>query len=288
MTLSGSARIAGVIGWPVAHSLSPRLHGFWLKQHGIDGAYVPFAVAPENLDRALAGLSALGLAGVNVTAPHKQRAMAAVDEVSPVARRIGAINTIIVRPDGRLHGANTDAFGFLENLRDRAPGWDAAAGPVLVLGAGGAGRAVVAALLDAGVPALRLTNRHRARAEAIAADFAGAAPGVSIEIVPWDQRATALPGIALLVNTTSLGMVGQPALKLDLALLPPAAIVADIVYTPLATPLFVAAAARGNPVVDGLGMLLHQARPGFAAWFGHEPKVTDALRRFMLQALASA
>jgi shikimate dehydrogenase len=282
-TISGGARTAGVIGWPVAHSLSPRLHGFWLRQHGIDGAYVPFAVAPERLDRALAGLAALGLAGVNVTVPHKQRALAAVDEASPVARRIGAINTIIVRPDGRLHGTNTDAFGFIENLRDRAPGWDAAAGPVLVLGAGGAGRAVVAALIDAGVPALRLANRHRERAEAVAADIGG-----PIEIVPWERRDTALPGIALLVNATSLGMVGQPALKLDLAELPPAAIVADIVYTPLTTPLLAAAAARGNAVVDGLGMLLHQARPAFAAWFAHDPEVTDALRRFMLQALSNA
>lgn len=285
MTISGSARVAGVIGWPVAHSLSPPLHGFWLRQLGIDGAYVPLAVAPERLEQALAALPALGLAGVNVTVPHKERALAAVDEASLVARRIGAVNTIIVRPDGRLHGTNTDAFGFLENLRDRAPGWNPAAGPALVLGAGGAGRAVIAALLDAGVPALRLTNRHRERAEAVAADFARTDPGVSIEVAPWEQRAAALPGLALLVNAASLGMVGQPALDLDLALLPPEAIVADIVYTPLSTPLLAAAAARGNPVVDGLGMLLHQARPAFAAWFGHDPQVTDALRRFMAQTL---
>lgn len=288
MTISGAARVAGVIGWPVTHSLSPRLHGFWIDQHGIDGAYVPLAVRPEHLDRALAALPSLGLAGANVTAPHKERALAAVDETSAVARRIGAVNTIVVHPDGRLHGTNTDAFGFLENLQDRAPAWRAAAGPALVLGAGGAGRAVVAALIDAGVPALRLANRHRARAEAVAADFARTDPGVPIEVVPWEQRAAALSDVSLLVNTTILGMVGQPALELDLTLLPPATIVADIVYTPLATPLFVAAAARGNTVVDGLGMLLHQARPGFAAWFGHEPNVTEALRRFMLQGLAGA
>jgi shikimate dehydrogenase len=286
VTISGAARIAGVIGWPVIYSLSPRLHGFWINQYGIDGAYVPLAVAPEHFDRALGGLPALGFAGANVTAPHKERALAAVDETSAVARRIGAVNTIIVRPDGRLHGTNTDAFGFVENLRDRAPAWRPAAGPALVLGSGGAGRAVIAALIDAGVPALRLANRHRARAEAVAADFARTDPAVPIEVVPWEQRATALPDIALLVNTTILGMLGQPALELDLTLLPPATIVADIVYTPLATPLFVAAAARGNTVVDGLGMLLHQARPGFAAWFGHEPNVTEALRRFMLQGLA--
>jgi shikimate dehydrogenase len=280
-TLSGGARIAGVIGWPITHTLSPRLHGFWLRKHGIDGAYLPFGVRPEHLDRALAGLPALGLAGVNVTVPHKQRALAAVDEVSPVARRIGAVNTIVVLPDGRLHGTNTDAYGFLENLRDRAHGWDAAAGPVLVLGAGGAGRAVVAALIDAGVPSLRLANRHRERAEAVAADIGG-----PIEVVPWEQRDAALLGVALLVNATSLGMVGQPALELDLTLLPPAAIVADIVYAPLTTPLLAAAAARGNAVVDGLGMLLHQARPAFAAWFGYDPEVTDALRQHMLQGLA--
>jgi shikimate dehydrogenase len=287
MTISGGARVAGVIGWPIAHSLSPRLHGFWLRRLGIDGAYVPLAVAPERLEQALAALPALGLAGVNVTVPHKERALAAVDEASLVARRIGAVNTIIVRPDGRLRGTNTDAFGFLENLRDRAPGCDPAAGPALVLGAGGAGRAVIAALIDAGVPALRLANRHRERAEAVAADFAHTDPGVSIDVAPWEQRAAVLPGLALLVNATSLGMAGQPALDLDLELLPPEAIVADIVYTPLTTPLLAAAAARGNPVVDGLGMLLHQARPAFAAWFGHDPRVTDALRRFVMQALGS-
>lgn len=280
-TISGGARLAGVIGWPITHSLSPRLHGYWLSQNAIDGAYVPLGVSPDHLERALAGLAALGFAGANVTVPHKQRALAAVDEVAPVARRIGAVNTLIVQPDGRLYGTNTDAFGFLENLRERAPGWQAAAGPVLVLGAGGAARAVVAALIDAGVPELRIANRHIERAEAVAADIGG-----PIRIVSWEQRADALPGIALLVNTTSLGMVGQPALQLDLSRLPPAAIVADIVYTPLTTPLLAAATARGNPVVDGLGMLLHQARPAFAAWYGHDPDVTDGLRRFLLEALS--
>ena len=180
MTFGGAARSAGVIGWPITHTLSPRLHGFWIDQHGIDGAYVPLAVRPESLGQALAGLSALGFAGANVTAPHKQGALAAVDEASPIARRIGAVNTIIVRPDLRLHGTNTDAFGLLENLQDRAPAWSAAAGPALVLGAGGAGRAVVAALIDAGVPALRLANRHRNRAEAVAAEFARTDPCVPI------------------------------------------------------------------------------------------------------------
>jgi shikimate dehydrogenase len=280
VTISGRARIVGVIGWPVTHSLSPRLHGFWLEQHGIDGAYVPLGVAPEHLERALEALPLLGFAGANVTVPHKERALAALDRATPIARRIGAVNTVIVRPDGRLLGTNTDAFGFLENLRGRAPGWRAAAGPAVVLGAGGAARAVLAALIDAGVPEVRLANRHRARAEAIAAALGG-----PVRIVSWDERAAATAGAALLVNTTTLGMAGQGALELDLALLPPAAIVADIVYRPLITPLLAAAAARGNAIVDGLGMLLHQARPGFAAWFGAEPEVTDALRAAMLREL---
>ncbi len=281
MMISGGARLAGVIGWPVTHSLSPRLHGYWLEQYGVDGAYVPLGVSPEHLERALAGLSALGFAGANVTVPHKQSALTAIDEVTPVARRIGAVNTLVVQPDGRLQGTNTDAFGFLENLRERVPGWRAAAGPVLVLGAGGAARAVVAALIDAGVPKLIIVNRHVGRAEALAADMGG-----PITVVPWQQRAAALSGIALLVNTTSLGMAGKPALDLDLARLPREAIVADIVYTPLMTPLLAGAAARGNTIVDGLGMLLHQARPAFAAWFGADPEVTEEVRGFMLEALA--
>ncbi len=281
----GGTRVAGVIGWPVAHSLSPRLHGYWLARHGVDGAYVPLAVAPEHLEQALAALPALGFAGVNVTVPHKERALAAVDEATPVARRIGAVNTLIVSPGGRLIGTNTDADGFIENLYEQAPGWRPAAGPALVLGAGGAARAVVAALIDAGAPALRIANRHRARAAAIARDFGGPEPGASITVLPWEERSATLADIALLVNTTSLGMAGQPPLELDLALLPPTATVVDIVYRPLITPLLAAAAARGNPVVDGLGMLLHQARPAFAAWFGVEPAVTGALRRFVLEAL---
>lgn len=281
MMISGGARLAGVIGWPVTHSLSPRLHGYWLEQYGVDGAYVPLGVSPEHLERALAGLSALGFAGANITVPHKQSALTAIDEVTPVARRIGAVNTLVVQPDGRLQGTNTDAFGFLENLRERVPGWRAAAGPVLVLGAGGAARAVVAALIDAGVPKLIIANRHVGRAEALAADIGG-----PITVVPWQQRAAALSGIALLVNTTSLGMAGKPALDLDLARLPREAIVADIVYTPLMTPLLAGAAARGNTIVDGLGMLLHQARPAFAAWFGADPEVTEEVRGFMLEALA--
>lgn len=281
MILSGNARIAGVMGWPVAHSRSPRLHGFWLDRHRIDGAYVPLAVRPEDLEAALRALPRLGFRGVNLTVPHKETALALLDEVDPEARRIGAVNTVAVTQDGRLRGWNTDAFGFLEHLRAAAPAWRPAAGPAVVLGAGGAARAVCSALVGAGVAEIRLTNRTRSRAEAVAAAIGG-----PVRVVDWAARETALDGVGLLVNTTTLGMVGQPALDLDLDRLPPAATVYDIVYAPLETPLLRAAARRGNPTVDGLGMLLHQARPGFAAWFGVEPAVDAELRAFVLEGLS--
>jgi len=277
MMPSGKARIAGIIGWPIAHSRSPRLHGHWLQRYGIDGAYVPMAVRPEHAERAIAALPMLGFAGVNVTVPHKQTALAVADLVDPVARRIGAVNTLVVQPDGRLHGRNTDAHGFLANLQQGAPDWRAKAGPAVVLGAGGAARAVAAALVDAGVPALRVVNRSLDRAEALAADIGG-----PIHVIPWADRATALGDVALLVNTTTLGMSGQPALDLGLDGLPPRAVVNDIVYAPLETALLAQARRHGNPVVDGIGMLLHQARPGFAAWFGVDPVVDDELRRVVL------
>ncbi len=269
MSLSGKARIAAVIGWPVAHSLSPALHGWWLKVHGIDGAYVPFAVAPEDLETALRALPKLGLAGCNLTLPHKETALRLVDSVSPEARRIGAVNTVVVEPDGTLSGSNTDGFGFLENLHAAVPDWRADAGPAVVLGAGGAARAVVVALLDAGAPLVRLFNRTRARAEALAAAVDG-----PIAVCDWPARADPLADAALLVNTTQLGMTGQDALEVDLTRLPTTAVVNDIVYVPLVTRLLADARARGNRAVDGLGMLLHQARPGFAAWFGVAPTVT--------------
>ena len=277
MILTGSARVAGVMGWPVEHSRSPRLHGFWLEQHGIDGAYVPFSVSPPHIREAVRALPRLGLRGVNVTLPHKEAALAACTEVDAVAQRIGAVNTIIVRPDGSLLGTNTDAFGFLESLRQGHPGFDPATGPAIVLGAGGAARAVVAALADCGSPRIRLVNRTRVRAEALVSDL-----NVSCAIFAWDRLAKALEGGALLVNTTSLGMTGQPPLDLDLASLPVDALVTDIVYAPLQTPLLAAASARGHPVVSGLGMLLHQARPGFKAWFGPDPEVSDELRAFIV------
>ncbi len=268
-----------MLGWPVAHSRSPALHGFWLAHHKIDGVYIPLPVMPEHFERAVRALPLLGFAGANVTVPHKQAALRAADTVDPLAKRIGAVNTLVVGADGSLAGSNTDAFGFIENLRHGAPGFSAARGPAVLLGAGGAARAVAVALLEDGAPELRLVNRSVARARDLAAEIGG-----PITVVEWNKRADALAGAALLVNTTTLGMVDQPPLEVDLGPLPAAALVTDLVYAPLRTDLLERAARRGNPTVDGLGMLLHQARPGFAAWFGAMPKVTPELRRFVERA----
>ncbi|MEE8532745.1 MAG: shikimate dehydrogenase [Alphaproteobacteria bacterium] len=280
MTVSGAARLAGVMGWPVAHSRSPRVHGFWLERYGVDGAYVPLPVAPEKLADSLRALPGLGFAGVNLTVPHKETALAAVDALADGARRIGAVNMVTVDDTGGLVGDNSDAFGFIENLRRGAPGWSAAAGPAVVLGAGGAARAVCVALADAGVAEIRVVNRTAARAEALAGDLDG-----SLVVCSWNERNDVLAGAALLVNATTLGMTGAPALAIDLAGLAAHAVVNDIVYVPLETPLLAAARAAGRRAVDGLGMLLHQARPGFAAWFGVEPEVTPELRTFVLAGL---
>jgi len=263
---------AGVMGWPVTHSRSPVVHGFWLQEHGIAGRYELLPVPPEDLATALRGLAARGFAGCNLTLPHKEGALAIVDRVHTTAQRIGAVNTVVVGRDGTLEGSNTDAFGFIANLEQTVPEWRAGAGPAVVLGAGGAARAVVAALIEAGAPAIRIANRHRERALSLTE------LGDGVEIVDWAARAEALAGAALLVNTTSLGMTGQPPLDLALDHLPASALVNDIVYVPLETPLLGQARRRGHRAVDGLGMLLHQARPGFAAWFGVMPEVTPALR----------
>jgi shikimate dehydrogenase len=266
--LSGHARLAGVFGHPITHSRSPRLHGFWLQRYGIDGAYIPLGVAPGGFGAAVRALVDLGFRGANVTIPHKLAAFEICDAVAPFARRAGAVNTLIFR-DGRIEGSNTDGFGFLESIREAAPGWRADAGPAVLLGAGGAARAIAAALLDAGAPRVTLVNRTAAKAEALARDLGG-----PIHVAGRPP----LEGAALLVNTTSLGMQGQPGLEVDLAPLPASAVVADIVYVPLETRLLAAARARGLVAVDGLGMLLHQARPGFEAWFGVAPQVDQALR----------
>ena len=266
--LSGHARLAGVFGHPVTHSRSPRLHGFWLERYGIDGAYIPLGVAPGGFAAAVRALVDLGFRGANVTIPHKLAAFEICDAVAPFARRAGAVNTLIFR-DGRIEGSNTDGFGFLESIREAAPGWRADAGPAVLLGAGGAARAIAAALLDAGAPRVTLVNRTAAKAEALARDLGG--PIHVADRPPLEDA-------ALLVNTTSLGMQGQPGLEVDLAPLPASAVVADIVYVPLETRLLAAARARGLVAVDGLGMLLHQARPGFEAWFGVAPQVDQTLR----------
>ena len=279
MILSGAARLAGVMGWPVAHSRSPRIHGYWLEEKGIDGAYLPLAVRPEALDAALAGMPALGFRGCNLTAPHKEAAFARMDSLSETARRIGAVNTVTVADEGALHGDNTDGYGFISHLRQEAPGWEPAA-PVAVLGAGGAARAVVDALSDAGVAEIRLLNRTGERAAALAEEA-----GSTVRPLPWEQREEALESCGLLVNTTQLGQVGKPALDLALDRLPSDAVVYDLVYAPLETDLLKAARARGHVGVDGLGMLIHQARPGFAAWFGIEAQATAALRVFAAEGL---
>jgi shikimate dehydrogenase len=280
--LSGRAHLAGVMGWPVAHSLSPRLHGHWLRRYEIDGAYVPLPVRPERLEQALGALPALGFAGTNLTIPHKEAAVSLVDRLSPAAERIGAVNTVVVEPDGKLSGDNTDGFGFIASLSERRVGWDAAVGPTVVLGAGGAARAIAVALLDAGAPEVRLLNRTPERARALAGELGG-----PVHAVEWAERSLALADAALLVNTTSLGMHGQPPLDLALDALPRTALVTDVVYSPLITALLAAARARGNPVVDGLGMLLHQARPGFRAWFGVDPVVDGDLRAAVLAGLVT-
>jgi shikimate dehydrogenase len=269
--LSGNARLAGIVGWPVAHSRSPRLHGFWLERHCIDGAYVPLAVRPDDFPMAIRGLLSAGFAGANVTIPHKLAAFAICDTVDPTAQRAGAVNTLVFR-DGRIVGSNTDGFGFIANLH--AQGVDLAAGPALVLGAGGAARAIAAALQDAGTT-VAIANRTRARAEALAHDLPG------LVVLDWSARSVALADHALVVNTTSLGMQGHEPLDLDLSRAAPTLAVADIVYVPLDTPLLVAARTRGLRTVEGLGMLLHQAVPGFSAWFGVTPIVDDELRRFV-------
>ena len=277
-TISGGAKLAGVTGWPIAHSRSPRLHNYWLQQYGIDGAYVPLAIAPGDFEQAIRALPKLGFAGCNVTMPHKEAALQVVDQVDPAAKRIGAVNTIVVAEDGSLAGSNTDAFGFIQALHDGAPDLDLNTGAAVMLGAGGAAKAIAVALLDAGVPELIILNRTEARAH----ELAGSLDDDKITVLNWGQRSSCLGAANFLVNSTTQGMQGQPPLDLALDDLASGAVVMDAVYTPLLTPLLAGAKARGNNIVDGLGMLLHQARPGFAAWFGHEPVVDRGLREHVL------
>ena len=269
--------IACVIGHPISHSKSPRLHGHWLEHYGIDGHYIPLDVHPDDLARTLDILPKIGFVGANVTIPHKEAVLEYADLVTDRATLIGAANTLIFRKDGKIHADNTDGYGFIQNIRQSAPAWVPDTGPALVLGAGGAARAVIAALLDAGVPKLFLSNRTRQKAEYLQNDF-----GKKIEVVEWIKVANYIEEAHFIVNTTSLGMVGQPELRLPLDGLNKNQIVTDLVYTPLETRLLAEARFAGATVVDGLGMLLHQAVPGFERWFGQRPEVTEELRQKML------
>ena len=265
--------LAGVMGWPVMHSRSPKLHNYWLSAHGLAGTYVPLAIEAEGLRAALRALPALGFSGCNLTIPHKEAALGIVDRVDTVARRIGAINCVVVAPDGSLAGQNHDAFGYIESVREAQPGWRADSGPIVVIGAGGSARAVLVSLIDQGAREIRLVNRTFARGQALARELGG-----PITALPWERRQAALDGAAMLVNTTNQGMIGSPPLDIALDALPASALVSDIIYIPRETPLLAAARKRGNPAVNGLGMLLHQARPAFHAWFGIMPEVTPELR----------
>jgi shikimate dehydrogenase len=265
--------LSGVMGWPVAQSRSPMLHNYWFAQHGLNGVYVPLAIRPQGLQAALRALPALTFSGCNLTIPHKQEAMRIVDEVDVTARKIGAISCVVAREDGSLSGSNNDWYGFVHNILDFVPDWRADAGPIAVVGAGGGARAVIYGLMERGAREIRLVNRTLSRAQALARDFGG-----PINVLRWEERHAALEGVVMLVNATSQGMIGQAPLDLRLDKLPTSALVNDIIYIPRETPLLVAARARGNRTVTGLGMLLHQGVPAWKAWFGIEPKVTAELR----------
>ncbi len=260
--------LAGVMGWPVMHSRSPMLHNYWFKKHELAGTYVPLAIRPEGLAAALRALHPLRFAGCNLTIPHKEQAMTLVDEVDALAKAIGAISCV-----GSLSGTNNDCYGFIHAIKQEQPGWRADSGPIVVIGAGGGSRAVCCGLAQEGAREIKLVNRTLDRAQAIARGFGG-----PIRALPWDERHEALEGAAMVVNTTSCGMVGQPALDINLDKLPKNALAADIIYIPLETPFLAAARKRGNRTVNGLGMLLNQGRPAWKAWFGIEPEVTAELR----------
>ena len=279
MTDLPSIPLAGVIGHPVAHSRSPALHGFWLRRYGIKGHYIPLDISPSNFESALRMLPKLGFVGVNVTLPHKESLLRIADIVTERATLIGAANTVTFHKDGRIHADNTDGLGFVANLKQNAPDWLPSSGPAAVFGAGGAARAVVTALLETGVPEIRIANRTRQRAEVFRQDF-----GPQVVVQDWAEASDMVQGVATVVNTTSLGMTGKAEFGLSLDGLSPGAMATDIVYTPLKTHFLIEAEARGARIVDGLGMLLHQAAPGFERWFGHKPQVDEETRRVVLSA----
>lgn len=274
-----SIPLAGVVGWPVAHSRSPALHGHWLSRYEIKGQYVALGVKAQNFESAIRSLPQLGFKGVNITIPYKETVLSLATTVTDRASLIGAANTLIFRDDGVIHADNTDGYGFVQNLRQNAPGWDARHGPALVLGAGGASRAIISALLAEGAPEVRITNRTRHRADMLKDQF-----GAKVTVFDWVHRNKATEGVTTLVNTTSLGMQNNPELTIRLDACHPSAVVNDIVYTPLITPLLEDAADRGLHAVDGLGMLLHQGVPGFEMWFDRRPEVDETLRQAVLRA----
>lgn len=261
-----------VIGHPVAHSLSPLIHNYWIAQYGFEGQYDAIDIAPDELQQNLDSLIDQGYTGFNVTLPHKTAVMDLCDTVDETAQKIGAVNAIIVTDTGKTEGRNTDAFGFIENIKMQQPDFDFTKGAAIILGAGGATRAVIYGLLQEGVPEIIVTNRTRRKADDIAAVF-------GVGVAEWEARNGLLKNAALLVNATSLGMAGQPELDIDLKALPQQALVTDIVYKPLMTDLLLEAAERGHETVTGLGMLLQQARPAFNEWFGVLPDITDELQQ---------
>ncbi|PCJ75073.1 MAG: shikimate dehydrogenase [Rhodobacteraceae bacterium] len=271
--------LAGVVGWPISHSKSPALHGHWLKRYGLAGEYRAIALSPDEFETGLRKLSKKGFKGVNVTIPHKETVLKIADSITDRAALIGAANTIHFHADGSIGADNTDGYGFIQNLYQNAPLWNPKSGSALVVGAGGAARAIVWALLNEGAPIVRLANRTRIRAEILGNHF-----GAKVEVVEWSEISEAMEGAATIVNTTSLGMKGQPELRVHFNAALPEALVTDIVYTPLNTPFLEKAQARGLDTVDGLGMLLHQAVPGFESWFGQKPEVDDELRKAVLNA----
>lgn len=271
--------LAGVLGSPVAHSRSPALFRHWLRQYNLPGYYIPMDVSPGDLAGAIRSLPKLGFVGVNVTIPHKEQALQIADLVTDRAALMGAANTLIFRADGKVHADNTDGYGFVENLRHGAPGWEPAAGPAAVIGAGGAARAVIASLIDVGVTEIRLTNRTKTRSEALRQEF-----GTKVEVFDWVQAGNALENARTVVNASALGMTGKAEFRVPLDALSKEAVVTDLVYTPLRTAFLDRAAEIGCVTVDGLGMLLHQAAPGFERWFGQRPEVDEETRRVVLAA----
>jgi shikimate dehydrogenase len=271
--MAGDFILAGVMGWPIAQSRSPVLHNYWIDKYKLNGRYVPLAVRPERLSDAIRGLPALGFRGCNLTMPHKQLAMTMVDSLTDTAKRIGAVNCIVVGEDGKMSGTNNDGNGYVLSVQEVAPQWKPSDGPIAILGAGGAARAIIVALLERGASEIRLINRTLEKAERFAKDF-----GLAIKPIPWEKRGDAIADVALLTNATNQGMTGHPPLEISLDRLSSRTLVSDLIYVPPETPFLTAAKARGNVIINGLGMLLHQARPAFQAWFGIMPEITSDLR----------